>query len=133
MCVCVCVLSSSKQTLPGGFLSTIVHHKSTGRYRCRPPTLSVVRCRVVQALADRFVEAFAERLHADMRKNIWGYAPDEKASLLCYCHTAEFVDQKFNRPPSLLRNPSTSIPKECPLFDRYTNECEGSWGYGMID
>lgn len=31
-----------------------------------------------QALADRFVEAFAERLHADIRKDIWGYAPDEK-------------------------------------------------------
>lgn len=33
-----------------------------------------------QALADRLVEAFAERLHADMRKDVWGYAPDEKAS-----------------------------------------------------
>lgn len=33
-----------------------------------------------QALADRFVEAFAEKLHADMRKEIWGYAPEEQAS-----------------------------------------------------
>eukprot|EP00903_Cladosiphon_okamuranus_P009574 g9116.t1 len=33
---------------------------------------------MVQALADRFVEAFAEKLHEDIRKNIWGYAPDEK-------------------------------------------------------
>lgn len=33
-----------------------------------------------QALADRFVEAFAERLHADIRRQIWGYAPEEKAS-----------------------------------------------------
>lgn len=32
---------------------------------------------MVQALADRFVEAFAERLHADIRKDIWGYAPEE--------------------------------------------------------
>lgn len=36
-----------------------------------------------QALTDRFVEAFAERLHADMRKDIWGYAADEKASAAC--------------------------------------------------
>lgn len=34
----------------------------------------VISC---QALADRFVEAFAERLHADIRKDIWGYAPEE--------------------------------------------------------
>ncbi|CAN0051218.1 unnamed protein product, partial [Discosporangium mesarthrocarpum] len=33
---------------------------------------------MVQALADRFVEAFAERIHADIRRDIWGYAPEEK-------------------------------------------------------
>uniref|UniRef100_A0A7S2XWE9 Methionine synthase n=1 Tax=Fibrocapsa japonica TaxID=94617 RepID=A0A7S2XWE9_9STRA len=33
---------------------------------------------MVQALADRLVEAFAEALHRDMRVSIWGYAPDEK-------------------------------------------------------
>jgi 5-methyltetrahydrofolate--homocysteine methyltransferase len=31
-----------------------------------------------QALADRFVEAFAEYLHREMRVNLWGYAADEK-------------------------------------------------------
>jgi len=30
-----------------------------------------------QALADRFVEAFAEYLHRDIRMNSWGYASDE--------------------------------------------------------
>jgi 5-methyltetrahydrofolate--homocysteine methyltransferase len=30
-----------------------------------------------QALADRFVEAFAEYLHRDIRMNMWGYAKDE--------------------------------------------------------
>lgn len=30
-----------------------------------------------QALADRFVEAFAEHLHRDIRMNSWGYAGDE--------------------------------------------------------
>jgi len=30
-----------------------------------------------QALADRFVEAFAERLHYTIRTKMWGYAPEE--------------------------------------------------------
>jgi 5-methyltetrahydrofolate--homocysteine methyltransferase len=32
---------------------------------------------MVKALADRFAEAFAEYLHEKIRKEIWGYAPDE--------------------------------------------------------
>jgi len=32
---------------------------------------------LVKALADRFAEAFAERLHQCVRKELWGYAPDE--------------------------------------------------------
>src|SRR5712672_2757127 len=31
-----------------------------------------------KALADRLAEAFAERIHARVRKEFWGYAPDEK-------------------------------------------------------
>ncbi len=33
-----------------------------------------------QALADRLAEAFAERLHARVRREFWAYAPDEKFS-----------------------------------------------------
>eukprot|EP00592_Proboscia_alata_P023875 CAMPEP_0194443776 /NCGR_PEP_ID=MMETSP0176-20130528/126892_1 /TAXON_ID=216777 /ORGANISM="Proboscia alata, Strain PI-D3" /LENGTH=1469 /DNA_ID=CAMNT_0039270071 /DNA_START=276 /DNA_END=4685 /DNA_ORIENTATION=+ len=33
---------------------------------------------MAQALADRFVEAFAEYLHRVIRTDLWGYAPDEK-------------------------------------------------------
>jgi len=33
---------------------------------------------MAQALADRFVEAFAEKLHLDIRTSLWGYAPDEQ-------------------------------------------------------
>jgi 5-methyltetrahydrofolate--homocysteine methyltransferase len=32
---------------------------------------------LVKALADRLAEAFAERLHAQVRKEFWGYAPNE--------------------------------------------------------
>ncbi|MFV8362762.1 methionine synthase [Flavobacterium sp. ZT3P35] len=35
---------------------------------------------MVKALADRFAEAFAEYLHEQIRKNIWGYTPDENLS-----------------------------------------------------
>ncbi|MDQ3139191.1 MAG: cobalamin-dependent protein, partial [Pseudomonadota bacterium] len=32
---------------------------------------------LLKALADRLAEAFAERLHAQVRNSLWGYAPDE--------------------------------------------------------
>jgi 5-methyltetrahydrofolate--homocysteine methyltransferase len=35
---------------------------------------------LLKALADRFAEAFAERLHEKVRREIWGYAPDERKS-----------------------------------------------------
>lgn len=33
---------------------------------------------LLKALADRFAEAFAELMHARVRKEYWGYAPNEK-------------------------------------------------------
>jgi len=36
---------------------------------------------IVAALADRLAEAFAERLHLEVRREYWGYAPDEALSL----------------------------------------------------
>ena len=35
---------------------------------------------LLEALADRLAEAFAERLHQRVRTEFWGYAPDESAS-----------------------------------------------------
>ena len=35
---------------------------------------------MVEALADRLAEAFAEKLHQMVRKDLWGYAPDEDFS-----------------------------------------------------
>jgi 5-methyltetrahydrofolate--homocysteine methyltransferase len=32
---------------------------------------------LLKALADRLAEAFAERLHERVRRELWGYAPDE--------------------------------------------------------
>ena len=35
---------------------------------------------LAKALADRLAEAFAERLHERVRRELWGYAPDESLS-----------------------------------------------------
>jgi 5-methyltetrahydrofolate--homocysteine methyltransferase len=35
---------------------------------------------LLKAIADRFAEAFAERMHERVRKEFWGYAPDEALS-----------------------------------------------------
>lgn len=32
---------------------------------------------MLKTLADRFAEAFAEYLHCEVRKNYWGYTPNE--------------------------------------------------------
>ncbi|APZ54053.1 methionine synthase [Salipiger abyssi] len=44
---------------------------------------------MVKALADRFAEAFAERMHQKVRKELWGYAPEESAS------NAELIAEKY--------------------------------------
>lgn len=36
---------------------------------------------LVQTLSDRLAEATAEKLHEDVRRNFWGYAPDERLSV----------------------------------------------------
>jgi 5-methyltetrahydrofolate--homocysteine methyltransferase len=44
---------------------------------------------MVKALADRFAEAFAEVLHAEVRKDYWGYAPQESFT------NAELISEKY--------------------------------------
>jgi len=44
---------------------------------------------MVKALADRFAEAFAELLHAEVRKDYWGYAPDESFT------NQELISEKY--------------------------------------
>jgi 5-methyltetrahydrofolate--homocysteine methyltransferase len=36
---------------------------------------------MAKALADRLAEAFAEAMHARVRRELWGYAPDEALSI----------------------------------------------------
>ncbi|HEX5509373.1 MAG TPA: vitamin B12 dependent-methionine synthase activation domain-containing protein, partial [Pseudolabrys sp.] len=44
---------------------------------------------MTKALADRLAEAFAERLHQRVRKEFWGYAPDEALS------NADLITEKY--------------------------------------
>ncbi|MCA0940703.1 methionine synthase [Salipiger pacificus] len=44
---------------------------------------------LVKALADRFAEAFAERMHELVRRELWGYAPDEA------CTPEELIAEKY--------------------------------------
>ncbi|QIE41734.1 methionine synthase [Rhodobacteraceae bacterium SC52] len=44
---------------------------------------------LVQALGDRLAEAFAEALHARVRRALWGYAPDEALS------NEDFISEKY--------------------------------------
>merc|ERR1711920_19927 len=36
---------------------------------------------LLEAIADRLAEAFSELIHSKIRKQLWGYAPDENLSL----------------------------------------------------
>ena len=42
---------------------------------------------MIEALADRLSEAFAEYLHLLVRKELWGYAPDENLTITQLLHT----------------------------------------------
>ena len=63
----------------GGFCVTAGHgelEKSEAFKQANDDYSSIM----VKALADRFAEAFAEYLHAQVRRKFWGYAPDEALS-----------------------------------------------------
>ena len=76
----VAPLDSGKIDYCGGFATTagIGIEKWTKKFRDENNDYKAI---MVEALADRLSEAFAELLHLEVRKNYWGYAPDENLSL----------------------------------------------------
>jgi 5-methyltetrahydrofolate--homocysteine methyltransferase len=70
---------SGKQDYIGGFVVTagIEEVAIAERFERANDDYSSI---LVKALADRFAEAFAERMHQRVRKEFWGYAPDETLS-----------------------------------------------------
>ena len=67
---------SGKADFIGGFVVTagIEEEKIADRYTRANDDYSSI---MVKALADRFAEAFAERMHERVRKEFWAYASDE--------------------------------------------------------
>jgi 5-methyltetrahydrofolate--homocysteine methyltransferase len=63
----------------GGFVVTTGHGEETHvkRFEAAHDDYSAI---LLSALADRLAEAFAERLHARVRREFWGYAPEENLS-----------------------------------------------------
>ena len=61
----------------GGFAVTTGHGIGThlAQFKANIDDYSDI---MLKALADRLAEAFAERMHEHVRKDLWGYAPDEQ-------------------------------------------------------
>ncbi|WP_189465840.1 methionine synthase [Litchfieldella qijiaojingensis] len=68
--------SSGKPDWIGGFAVTAGHGVAelTKRYEAAGDDYNAI---MVQALTDRLAEAFAERMHERVRKEFWGYVPEE--------------------------------------------------------
>jgi 5-methyltetrahydrofolate--homocysteine methyltransferase len=71
--------SSGVPDYVGGFVVTagIGEDAVADRFKNANDDYSSILCK---ALADRLAEAFAERMHARVRREFWGYAPDETLS-----------------------------------------------------
>ena len=68
--------SSGKHDWIGAFAVTggIGERELADEYKANGDDYNAI---MIQAVADRLAEAFAEYLHVRVRKDIWGYAPDE--------------------------------------------------------
>src|SRR5579863_2519133 len=73
----------------GGFVVTagIGEDAVAARFEKANDDYSSILCK---ALADRLAEAFAERMHARVRREFWGYAPDEQLS------TEDLILEKYD-------------------------------------
>ncbi|PTP65288.1 methionine synthase [Vibrio splendidus] len=70
---------SGKADWIGGFAVTggIGERELADDYKTKGDDYNAI---MIQAVADRLAEAFAEYLHKEVRKDIWGYSPDENLS-----------------------------------------------------
>ncbi|MBX9708972.1 MAG: methionine synthase, partial [Caulobacteraceae bacterium] len=72
----------------GAFAVTAGHGEleKAAEFKAAGDDYSAIMC---TALADRLAEAFAERLHKEVRTTLWGYAPDEAATV------QELIEEKY--------------------------------------
>ncbi len=89
----VAPLDSGKQDYIGAFVVTagIEEIAIAERFERANDDYSSI---LVKALADRFAEAFAELMHENVRKDYWGYAPDEALA------PDELIGEPVSRHPS---------------------------------
>lgn len=81
------VSDSSKQDHLGGFTVSIFGAEEVANdYKARGDDYNAI---MVQAVSDRFAEAFAEHLHELIRKQYWGYQADESLS------NEELIKEKY--------------------------------------
>jgi 5-methyltetrahydrofolate--homocysteine methyltransferase len=85
----------------GGFAVTTGHGIEThlAQFKANIDDYSDI---MLKALADRLAEAFAERMHEHVRKDLWGYAPEE-----------QFTPQALNREEYRGIRPAPGYPA-CP-------------------
>jgi 5-methyltetrahydrofolate--homocysteine methyltransferase len=72
----------------GGFVVTTGHGEDDHikRFEADKDDYSAI---LLRALADRLAEAFAEHLHARVRREFWGYAPDEELG------NADLIEERY--------------------------------------
>jgi len=77
MCLADFVAPKGTPDWVGGFAVTAGPevHEIADRYKADGRDYDSI---MVQSLGDRIAEAFAEALHARVRRSLWGYAPDER-------------------------------------------------------
>ncbi|HLJ51830.1 MAG TPA: vitamin B12 dependent-methionine synthase activation domain-containing protein, partial [Rhizomicrobium sp.] len=82
-------VASGVKDYVGGFVVTagIGEDAVADRFKKSNDDYSSILCK---ALADRLAEAFAERMHARVRREFWGYAPDETLS------TEDLILEKYD-------------------------------------
>ncbi|WP_313404030.1 methionine synthase [Aeromicrobium sp.] len=85
----VAPLDSGRPDYVGAFAVT-AGLGSTERVMAFKEALDDYSAIMVEALADRLAEAFAERLHERVRTELWGYSPDEKLS------NSELIKEKYD-------------------------------------
>ncbi|MBY0447673.1 MAG: methionine synthase, partial [Hyphomonadaceae bacterium] len=72
-------VAASGRDYVGGFAVTAGHGEEAASLRFKHANDDYTAI-MVKALADRFAEAFAEKLHRDVRRELWGYATGETLS-----------------------------------------------------
>ncbi|HAN96245.1 MAG TPA: methionine synthase, partial [Planctomycetaceae bacterium] len=120
----VAPIDSGRQDHIGAFVVTTGHgvEELASRYRADKNDYDAI---MVQALADRLAEAFAEKLHRDARR-AWSYGRDERLS------NEELIDEKYRgiRPaPGYPACPDHTEKRK--LFDLLS--AEGSTGVNLTE